>query len=43
MYEALILIARSIALAHDRWRTTVGRRRPLSGKIAVLDERKHAS
>ena len=39
MYEALILIARSIALAHDRWRTDVGRRRPLSGKIAVLEER----
>ncbi len=39
MHEALILIARAIALAHDRWRTTIGRRRPLSGKIAVLEER----
>ena len=39
MHEALILIARAIALAHDRWRTTGGRRRPLSGKIAVLEER----
>ncbi len=39
MHEALILIARAIALANDRWRTTIGRRRPLSGEIAVLEER----
>jgi len=39
MHEALILIARVIAVAHDRWRSTVGRRRPLSGKIAVSEER----
>jgi putative transposase len=39
MHEALILVARAIALAHDHWRSTVGRRRPLSGKIAVLEER----
>jgi transposase InsO family protein len=39
MHEALILIARAIALAHDRWRARVGTRRPLSGKIAVLEER----
>lgn len=39
MHEALILIARAIALAHDHWRSTVGRRRPLSGRIAVLEER----
>ena len=39
MHEALILIARAIALAHDQWRSTIGRRRPLSGKIAVLEGR----
>ena len=39
MQEALILIAQAISLAHDHWRRTVGRRRPLSGKIAVLEER----
>ncbi|MDJ0522811.1 MAG: integrase core domain-containing protein, partial [Planctomycetota bacterium] len=39
MHEALLLVARAIALAHDRWRRTVGRRRPLSGKIAILEER----
>lgn len=38
MHEALILIARAIALAHDHWRAIIGRRRPLSGKIAVLVE-----
>ena len=38
MHEALTWIARAIALAHDHWRTTFGRRRPLSGKIAVLEE-----
>ena len=38
MHEALITIARMIALAHDPWRATIGRRRPLSGKIAVLEE-----
>lgn len=39
MHEALLLVARAIALAHDRWRSTVGRRGPLSGQIAVLEER----
>ena len=39
MHHALVLIARAIALAHDHWRRTIGRRRPLSGKIAVLEER----
>jgi transposase len=39
MHEALILIAQAISLAHDHWRRTVGRRRPLSGKIAILLER----
>jgi len=38
MHEALILIARAIALAHDHWRHTIGRRRLLSGKIAVLEK-----
>ena len=38
MHHALILIARAIAFAHDHWRGTIGRRRPLSGKIAVLEE-----
>lgn len=38
MHEALIVIARAIALAHDHWRRTIGWRRPLSGKIAVLEE-----
>jgi hypothetical protein len=38
MHEALILIAHAIALAHDHWRRTVGRRRPLHGRIAVLEE-----
>ena len=39
MHEVLIFIARAIAHAHDRWRLTIGRRRSLSGKIAVLEER----
>ena len=39
MHQALLLVARAIALAHDRWRSTIGRRRPLSGKFAVLEER----
>jgi putative transposase len=38
MHEALILIASAISLAHDHWRRTIGRRRPLSGKTAVLEE-----
>ena len=38
MHEALITIAGMIALAHDHWRATAGRRRPLSGKVAVLEE-----
>ena len=39
MHETWILIARVIALAHDRWRTTIGRHRPFAGKIAGLEER----
>jgi hypothetical protein len=31
MHQALILIARAIALAHDHWRRSVGRRLSLSG------------
>ena len=38
MHEALLLVARTITLAHDHWRGAIGRRRPLSGKIAVLEE-----
>jgi hypothetical protein len=39
MHQALILVARAIALAHDQWRRSVGRRLSLSGQIAVLEER----
>jgi transposase-like protein len=39
MHQALILIARAIALAHDHWRRSVGRRLSLSGHVAVLEER----
>jgi transposase-like protein len=39
MHQALIVIARAIALAHDHWRRSVGRRLSLSGQIAVLEER----
>ena len=38
MHEALIWIARAIARAHDHWRHTIGRRSPMSGKIAVIEE-----
>ena len=38
MHEALILIARASAFAHDHWRECVGRRQALSGKIAVPQE-----
>ena len=39
MHDALILIARAISFAHDRWRECMGRRRALSGTIAMLEER----
>jgi len=39
MRRALIRIARAIALAHDRWRRSVGRRLSLSGHVATLEER----
>lgn len=39
MHEALLIIARAIALAHDHWRSAIGRRRPLSGRISSLEER----
>jgi hypothetical protein len=38
MHDALIWIARAIAPAHDHWRGSIGRRRTLSGKTAVLEE-----
>jgi putative transposase len=37
--QALILIARAIALAHDHWRRSVAKRLSLSGHVAVLEER----
>ena len=39
MHQALILIARAIALGHDHWRRSVGRRLSLSGHLTVLEER----
>lgn len=38
MTRALLLIARWIGLAHDRWRARIARRRPLSARIDVLEE-----
>ncbi|MHC4137403.1 MAG: DDE-type integrase/transposase/recombinase [Planctomycetota bacterium] len=39
MHQALIVIARAIALAHDHWRRWVGQRLSLSGHVAVIEER----
>ena len=39
MHQALALIGTAISLAHDRWRSGIGRRRPLSGTIAALEQR----
>jgi hypothetical protein len=39
VHQALILIVRAIALAHDHRRRSVGRRLFLSGHVAVLEER----
>ena len=39
MHEALILIARTIALADDHRRRAIGRRMSMSGQVAVLEER----
>jgi hypothetical protein len=39
MVQALLLIARWIAAAHDRCCATVATRRPLLVKVAVLRER----
>ncbi len=39
MHQALTLVARAIAHAHDHWRRSVGRRRSLASHIAVLEER----
>ncbi len=38
MHELLLLITGAIARAHDRWRSSLGRR-PLSGEISRLQER----
>jgi hypothetical protein len=38
MTRALLLVARWIAVAHDRWRTRVADRSPLRARIAVLEE-----
>ena len=39
MLRALLLIARWIGLAHDRWRAQVARRRPLAAEVNFLYER----
>jgi Homeodomain-like domain-containing protein len=39
MIQALILTARWIGQAHDRWRERVCRRRPLAAEVDVLLER----
>ncbi len=39
MHQILVFIMEQIALAHEHWRATVGRARPLSGRIATLEER----
>ena len=38
MLRALLLVAREIALAHDRWLAQLVRRRPLAAEIAALRE-----
>jgi hypothetical protein len=38
VHDALILIARAVALAPDQWRSSIGRLRSLSGKIAGIEE-----
>jgi putative transposase len=38
MLEIALLVARQIAIAHDRWRARVARRRPLAAEIDVLHE-----
>ncbi len=39
MHQALLLVAAVIARAHDHWRRRAGRRRLLSSRLAVLEER----
>ena len=39
MHEAPLLVAQAIWLAHDHWRRGASRHGPLSGKIAMLEER----
>ncbi len=38
MLRALLVVAREIALAHDRWRATIARRKPLAAENAALRE-----
>jgi putative transposase len=38
MVRALLLVAREIALGHDRWCAAIARRRPLAAEIAALRE-----
>jgi hypothetical protein len=38
MIRALLLVAREIALAHDRWLARLARRRPLAAENAALRE-----
>ena len=38
MHQILVFILTQIALAHEYWRATIGRARPLSGRIATLEE-----
>lgn len=38
MLQALLVVSRHIALAHDHWRRRLGRR-PLSGEVSRLEER----
>ena len=39
MHHALLLVAATIARGHDLWRERAGRRFPLSGRVAMLEER----
>src|SRR5437868_11151137 len=39
MIRALVAVARSIALAHDRWRSRAAPRRPVLVELSVVHER----
>src|SRR5437870_1194802 len=39
MIRALVAVARSIALAHDRWRSRAAPRRPMLVELSVINER----